>query len=42
MIYWTIPEYGDGGNVNVTVSGDEAVIDFYSDDVKKSWKGRAY
>lgn len=38
MIYWTIPEYGDGGNVNVTVSGDEAVIDFYSDDVKKGSK----
>ena len=37
MIYWTIPEYGDGGNVNVTVSGDEAVIDLYA-----VWQANTY
>ena len=38
IIYWTIPQYSEGGKTNVTVNGDKAIIDFYSDDVKKGSK----
>ncbi|BCZ48494.1 VWA domain-containing protein [Clostridium gelidum] len=37
-IYWTIPDLSDEGKISITQSGDEAVVEFYSDSVKNGSK----
>ena len=37
-IYWTIPDLSDEGKVSITQSGNEAVVEFYSDSVKNGSK----
>lgn len=37
-IYWTIPDLSDEGKVSITQSGNEAVVEFYSDSVKDGSK----
>lgn len=40
-IYWTIPELSDEGKVSITQSGNDAVVQFYSDSVKDGSKIKA-
>lgn len=37
-IYWTIPDLSDEGKISITQSGNEAVVEFYSDSVKDGSK----
>ncbi|EKQ51406.1 MULTISPECIES: VWA domain-containing protein [unclassified Clostridium] len=37
-IYWTIPDLNDAGKLSITQSGNEAVVEFYSDSVKDGSK----
>lgn len=37
-IYWTIPDLSDEGKVSITQSGNDAVVEFYSDSVKDGSK----
>lgn len=37
-IYWTIPDLSDEGKVSIIQSGNEAVVEFYSDSVKDGSK----
>ena len=37
-IYWTIPDLSDEGKVSITQSGNEAVVEFYSDSIKDGSK----
>lgn len=38
MVYFTIPQYGEEGKLNVTQEGNEAKLEFYSDNVSKDSK----
>ena len=38
MVYFTIPQYGEEGKLNITQEGNEAKLEFYSDQVLKDSK----
>lgn len=38
MVYFTIPKYGEEGKLNITQEGNEAKLEFYSDEVLKDSK----